>query len=200
VTRLRCDDLPRVQLDAQSWTASPAAQLAFANRPKSCYQLYSLSPDSLCQLRPPLCLELTSSILRIAPELMPMCCQLMNSVTIPPASHYGCSVTVDIEGTAISNDLGTRREIRNGRLERLNTRSFRCRLGMTEQWLLTYLFLFSGLTPTYLEGFLSVILSRKRLCILSEVRLRTSATSQPFGSDLEFQPCQLMAVQSDGSI
>jgi hypothetical protein len=37
VTGLRCDDLPIEQLDAQSWTASPAAQLALANRPKSCY-------------------------------------------------------------------------------------------------------------------------------------------------------------------
>ena len=48
VTRLCCDDLPILQFDVQSWTASPAAQLAFAYCPKSRYQL-----------RPPLCLELT---------------------------------------------------------------------------------------------------------------------------------------------
>jgi hypothetical protein len=47
VTRLRCDDLPIVQLDAQPWTANPAALLAFTNLPKSCYQPYALFPGPL---------------------------------------------------------------------------------------------------------------------------------------------------------
>jgi hypothetical protein len=66
------------------------------------------------QLRPPLCLELTRPILKVAPELIADVLLVEELGNNPFVSHCGCSATVDIEGTAISNDLDTKREVRHG--------------------------------------------------------------------------------------